>query len=286
MLIIKRFAHYILKLVVAGMTQATTLSILLFCAVLFFGKIASATQIVDTAVSKSNNQFNFDDNYQGEEAVNYKDDNKVYDPFESFNRKIFIFNDVLDRIIILPVSKGYRKIIPKPIRTSINNFLNNLSTPFSVINSAIQGDGQNAMASFSSFLINSTVGVVGIFDIAKSKNILYEKEDFGQSLGKYGATPGPYLIIPIIGPSNVRDFSGIAITQFIDPLSMNGLELGDNDLLNSEQSISIAIINGINTREGLIDIIDDVRKNSFDQYVTIRSAYSQRRNALIKINNL
>ena len=260
--------------------KVTLLLILLLFFVLLCGADAIANQIANKSVNKSNTQFNFDDDYQGDDNINHNNDYKVYDPFESFNRKIFVFNNVVDKIIILPVARGYRKIMPKPIRNSINNFLDNLSTPFSVINSVIQGDGTNAMASFSSFLINSTIGVVGIFDIAGKKNIKYQKEDFGQSFGKYGATPGPYLIIPLIGPNNIRDFSGFAITKFIDPLSINGLKLGD-DLLNDTELFSLAVINVINTRESLIDIIDDVNKNSFDQYATIRSAYSQRRNSLI-----
>ena len=280
MLITKNSFYHIFKLI-----KIVNTLVLLFCLELFFLKIATANQITNTEtniISKNSNQFNFDDDYQGEATNNHQDDYKVYDPFEGFNRKIFVFNDVLDKNIILPIARKYRKIVPKPIRTSIDNCLNNLSIPFSVINSAIQGDGKNTMASFSSFLINSTIGVVGLFDVAGKKNIKYEKEDFGQSFGKYGVTPGPYLVIPIIGPSNVRDFSGSAITKFIDPLSINALELGGNrHLIDNEESIFIAMIEGINTREGLIDIVDDVRKNSFDPYVTIRSAYSQRRSSLI-----
>jgi phospholipid-binding lipoprotein MlaA len=258
----------------------TSIVAFVLCKIIFFTNVALANQSQDNSIKI--NQFNFDDDYQHEEALDYNDDNKVYDPFEGVNRKIFAFNDLLDKNAILPIAKKYRQVVPKPIIALINNCFNNLSAPFSVINSIIQGDGKNAMASFSSFLINSTVGVFGIFDIASAKNIEYKKEDFGQSFGKYGLASGPYLVIPLIGPSNIRDFSGLAVEKFIDPMSMNKLKIGGKkDLINSRESIYISVANGVNTREGLIEIIDDVRKNSFDPYITIRSAYSQRRDSLI-----
>ncbi|MCE3255567.1 MAG: VacJ family lipoprotein [Rickettsiaceae bacterium] len=226
-------------------------------------------------------QFNFDEDYQGEEGAIGGQEFKIYDPFESFNRKTFAFNEMLDKNIALPVVMQYRKV-PKVVRNSVNNFVNNITTPFSIINSLLQGDGHNSMASFSSFLINTTLGVGGLFDVAGSKKIKYNEEDLGQVFAKYGMGTGPYLIIPFLGPSNFRDFSGFAIERAVSPLSFNALEIGGSgDFISDEVAISLAVGSAINTRDGLVEVVDDMRKNSFDVYSTMRSAYLQRRQALV-----
>lgn len=238
-------------------------------------------------------KFNFDDNYQeGEqEAKGAKEDDlkdqknssqDVYDPFEKFNRKIFAFNETMDKYVALPVVRGYEKSVPEPIRNSVHNFITNLYSPLTVINSLLQGNATNAMASFSSFLINTTVGIGGIFDVANKKNIHYQKEDLGQTLGSYGSKPGPYLVIPILGPSDLRDFSGFAVEELVNPLSFNVGKVGHtNDLISIDASVALTLADGIDTRESFVDIIDDIRKNSFDVYATMRSAYLQNRNSLI-----
>ncbi|MFT6220237.1 MAG: phospholipid-binding lipoprotein MlaA [Myxococcota bacterium] len=246
--------------------------------------LLSILLILNTSPASSQDvdlQFNFDDEYQGEASAG-KEDGLIYDPFEKVNRKIFSFNEVLDKKIAVPIIKKYIQYIPSQIRESIHNFTNNISTPFSVINSLLQGEGENAMASFSSFLINTTVGIGGIFDMAKNKKIQYNQEDFGQTFGKYGVGSGPYLVIPFLGPSNVRDLSGFATKQLINPLSFNALKLGGSkDLVNDNFFTYLSVSKIIDTRVRLIDIVDDVRKNSFDVYATMRSAFLQRRKALI-----
>ena len=246
--------------------------------------LVTNSSIAKAIEKKPNNldaEFNFDEEYQ-DNNIDYQVEYQVYDPLEGLNRKIFAFNEVVDKNIVLPVVRRYHKHIPKLVRKSIHNFFSNISVPFSVINSVIQGNGHNAMASFSSFIINSTIGVGGLFDVAGHKKIKYNKEDFGQSFGKYGFGPGAYLIIPILGPSNVRDFSGFAVKQFINPLAINSLKVGGSeDLINDELLISFTMLESIDIREGLIEVIDDVRKNSLDPYSTIRSAYLQKRASLI-----
>ena len=227
-------------------------------------------------------QFNFDDNYGGEEIAGNKNDQLIYDPFENFNRKIFAFNEVLDKNIALPAVKSYRRFVPKMVRNSVRNFINNIEAPLSIVNSLLQGDGTNSMASLSSFLINTTLGVGGLFDVAGSKKITYKKEDLGQTLGKYGIKPGPYLVIPLAGPSDVRDFSGYTIEKLVSPLSFNSLNIdGSKDWISNDQAIALSVMKGADAREGLIEIVDDVRKNSFDIYAAIRSGYLQRRGSLI-----
>lgn len=203
---------------------------------------------------------------------------EIYDPLEKVNRKIFAFNETADKYAIEPVARGYRKGVPKPVRESIHNFLNNLSLPFSAFNSFAQGKVSNGLATFSNFLINSTLGVGGLFDVARKKGIYFKPEDFGQTFAHYGAGPGPYLMLPLLGPSNFRDASGLTVNTLISPIGFNIFEIGDQkSIMNDEYLFTIVGLTGIDTREGLIEVIDDIRKDSFDPYSTIRSAYLQRR---------
>ena len=205
------------------------------------------------------------------------------DPLEPINRKIFVFNEAFDQYFFEHVARTYRLVIPKKARSSIRNFLTNLSKPISFINSIAQGKVDNSLATLSSFLINSTVGVFGLFDVADENGIKYEKEDFGQTLGYYGIDPGIYLVIPFKGPSSLRDFSGWVTDRAVSPIGFNALKFGQReDFIDDEYRIGIGIMSAVDTRESLIQIIDDIRKDSFDPYVTIRSAYLQNRIAQIK----
>ena len=240
-----------------------------------------ATILSNNALAKnsSNNQISDDEfeTYETEKEI------EIYDPLEKYNRKIFAFNNNVDKYFLEHVAKFYRKATPKPIRKSVRNFLTNLSAPLSGVNSLLQGNIDNGLATFSSFLINSTVGVAGIFDVAGNKNIKYSREDFGQTLGNYGLNSGAYLMLPILGPSSVRDFGGLAFDKAIDPNSFNVLDIGNKaEFIESDYRIFLAVASAIDTRENFIDIIDDIRENSFDPYATIRSAYIQRRNTEIK----
>ncbi|MBU6141077.1 MAG: VacJ family lipoprotein [Proteobacteria bacterium] len=202
----------------------------------------------------------------------------IYDPYEKANRKIYAFNDAFDRYFFEHVARAYRKSIPRPARDSVHNFLNNLSLPISAINSAAQGKTDNALATFSNFLINSTIGVFGLFDVAGQKGIFYKSEDFGQTLGHYGSGQGAYLMIPILGPSSARDFGGFVVDRAISPLGFDVFEIGgETSLIPNKYLFTLIALSGIDTRENLLDVVDDVRKDSFDPYATIRSAYLQRR---------
>ena len=209
----------------------------------------------------------------------------VYDPLEKSNRKVFAFNETVDIYFVQYIAKGYRRFVPTPVRTSVRNFLRNLSMPLNVLNSALQGDGENSLASLSHFLINSTIGVGGLFDVAGRKNIRYRSEDFGQTLAKYGVPPGPYLLLPVLGPSNVRDGSALLTEKLAVVLSFDAAK-GNNQNRVEENNLLIAeaLIDGLDTRESLIDILDEIRKNSFDSYATIRSAYIQKRDFEVKNN--
>lgn len=223
-------------------------------------------------------QQSFDDNEDEFENYETGTEEEIYDPYEKVNRKILVFNDVLDRYFLEYIAKGYRASVPKTGRKMIRNFLNNLSLPLSTLNSLAQGNVNNGLASFSNFLINTTLGVGGLFDVAGEKGIFYKSEDFGQTLGRYGSGPGPYLMLPFLGPSTARDFTGWVTDKSISPFGFNFLEVGGKeDFISDETRIGLAIMSGIDARESLIEVIDDIRKDSFDPYATIRSAYLQKR---------
>lgn len=217
------------------------------------------------------------------ETYENADVKEIYDPYEKLNRKIYAFNDSFDRYLFEPISKAYRTGVPKPARNGIRNFLTNLSLPVSALNSFLQGKMDNGLATFSNFLINSTIGIGGLFNVAGEKEIRYKSEDFGQTLGSYGSGSGAYLVIPFLGPSSTRDFSGWLTDKAVNPLGLNAFNVGDKrNLMEIEYRIGLIVASGIDTRESLIDIIDDLRQDSFDPYATIRSAYLQKRSTDIQ----
>lgn len=207
----------------------------------------------------------------------------IYDPFEKFNRKIFKFNNLVDKYYIEILAKSYRKTIPKKARLSIRNFIDNLTLPVSAVNSLLQGKIDNTLSTISTFLINSTLGIGGLFDIANKKGIKYDREDFGQTLGYYGIEANAFLMLPLIGPSNVRDFGGFVINNSIDPMGLNTFNIGgDTNFIENKYRLAYTFAKIVDSREEIIDILDNIRKDSFDPYATIRSAYLQRRIAQIE----
>ncbi|MES2961474.1 MAG: VacJ family lipoprotein [Pseudomonadota bacterium] len=208
---------------------------------------------------------------------------EIYDPLEKMNRKVFIFNDYFDRYFFEYVAKFYRKGVPQGARMSIRNFLLNLSLPVSAVNSLLQGNVDNTLSTFSNFLINSTVGLGGLFDVAGEKGIKYRVEDFGQTLGHYRTGSGAYLVLPFLGPSSTRDLGGLLVDKSVNPFEFNLLEVGGReDLISSNTRLALAGAAGVDKRESLIDVIDSIKADSFDPYATFRSAYLQKRQTDIK----
>lgn len=206
----------------------------------------------------------------------------IHDPFENFNRKVYKFNDTVDRYFVEHIARAYRKSVPRPARTSIRKFLDNLTLPISALNSFAQGKVDNGLATISSFLINSTLGLGGFFEIAEKKGINYEREDFGQTLGYWGMSSDNFLMLPFFGPSNARDLGGFVFDRSLDPVGFNVLHFGGNtNLIDGNYRIANTFVKVIDNREELLDILDNIRKDSFDPYATIRSAYLQRRLAQI-----
>lgn len=199
------------------------------------------------------------------------------DPLESVNRGVYAFNEVVDKNVIGPIAKGYRYITPDPVRERIGNFSDNLREPVSMLNALLQGDVEQGLTSFWRFAINTTIGFAGINDVASEAGLKERREDFGQTLGTYGAGNGPYIVLPLLGPSNGRDTIGMVVDWFTNPFNY---VIDDN-----AGQIALAAGQGLVERERLIDPIDDIYETSLDPYVTFRSVYYQHRNAQIKNAN-
>ena len=195
------------------------------------------------------------------------------DPLEPLNRSVFEFNQVVDGIIIRPVAAGYRAITPQPVRNHVGNVADNLFEPLSMVNSLLQGDVQGGMKNFWRFVINSTVGLAGINDVASTAGLSENREDFGQTLAVWGVGSGPYIVLPILGPSNGRDTVGIVTDWFINPVNYA--------VDDGWTSAGIAAGQAVVRRERLLDPIDDINASSIDPYATFRSIYEQRRAAQI-----
>lgn len=191
------------------------------------------------------------------------------DPWEGYNRAMFSFNDGLDRAILKPVTQGYRYVTPDIAQTGVNNFIENIRDVRTMINNLLQGKVHNALEDFSRITFNTTFGLGGLIDVATPMGIAKNDEDFGQTLGYWGADSGPYLVLPFFGPSNVRDGVGRVGDWFIDPMYY----------VNDDTTrISVRALRVIDARSQLMDA---ERIISGDRYIFIRDAYMQRREYLV-----
>lgn len=196
------------------------------------------------------------------------------DPLETMNRGVFAFNQTVDAYIMRPVAWSYRYVTPQTVRTHIGNVSSNLSEPLNMVNAFLQGDFDQGMTSFWRFTLNSTIGLGGINDVAATAGLKQRDEDFGQTLAVWGVGDGPYLMLPIFGPSTLRDTGGMVADWYMDPLTYA--------IDDTSTSIWIAGGKGLVKREELLDPIDDINASSLDPYASFRSIYQQRRAAEIR----
>lgn len=212
-------------------------------------------------------------------ASNPSQNAEVHDPFENINRMMLKGNDTADKIIAEPIAKGYRKYTPRAGRIAVRNFLRNLNSPIVIGNEILQGDVEGAGNATARAVINTLAGFGGILDLASEGGFEHEPEDFGQTLAVWGMGEGPYLMLPLMGPSNARDLSGSIVDSFADPVRIYLFNIEEEHLHYTRVGA-----NALSKREELIDAIDDLRRNSFDYYAAVRSAYTQHRRALINDN--
>ncbi|MEM1087285.1 MAG: VacJ family lipoprotein [Pseudomonadota bacterium] len=201
------------------------------------------------------------------------------DPFEGVNRVMFDVNNGLDRAVLEPVADGYRAVTNEAVRGGVSNFLNNLGEPVVLVNTVLQGKPGAAFDTASRFMLNTTVGVLGVFDPATAIGVPEHNEDFGQTLGKWGVPPGPYLVLPVIGPSNLRDSVGSGVDGFANPLNY-----GQGDTYVASRA-AIGVTGAVSARERLDGAIEALNSQP-EPYVALRRNYSQQREAAIRDGEL
>jgi phospholipid-binding lipoprotein MlaA len=204
------------------------------------------------------------------------DYNEAHDPIEPANRAIYAFNNGLDAVILKPAAQAYRYVIPGPVRGGIHNILVNLGTPVQLGNDILEAKPRRAGDTTMRFLINTTVGVLGFFDVAKDWGYPDHDADFGMTLALWGLPEGPFLFLPVFGPSNPRDAVGLGVNAAMDPFTWVGQGTAVRAL-----DWSRFAINGIDQRERHLDDIDNVKKTALDPYATFRSLYRQHRQSII-----
>ena len=198
------------------------------------------------------------------------------DPLESFNRSMFAVNQGLDKVILKPTAQVYGAL-PQPVKMGVGNVLANLSLPVTILNLTIQGKTASAGNTLVRFSVNSTIGILGIFDVASGLGVRHEREDFGQTLAVYGVGSGPYIFLPILGPGNPRDLIGRAGDAVINPIYWAGNNDDEDDI-----RLGVTLISGIHAREGALELLEELENTSVDYYTTVKSLYIQNRDSEIK----
>lgn len=239
-----------------ALTVLISLTLLLLCAVDSHAVTTSAMRIANEAAGEGDDEIN--------------------DPIEPVNRAIFKFNSYFDQYLFRPVAVGYKDVVPAWGRKRVTNVFYNLTEPVTVVNSVLQGDPKSSFTSTWRFLLNSTVGVAGAFDVAQDFGLEPRQETFGQTLGKWGYTDSAYIVIPFFGPSTIRDGIGQVADFYTNPF-YDGIIIDDDTTL-----IVAGAVNAVDKRSNILPITDDIEKTSLDTYTTYRSYYLQHKNNQIK----
>ena len=210
------------------------------------------------------------------DAVAYADYQARNDPIEPFNRGVYRFNRAIDALFLKPAAGFYRALTPPPVRKAVTNVLANLKSPVVLANDLMQGEMTRAGETAARFVINSTIGVAGIADVANSEfGIPRHGEDFGQTLAVWGVPEGPFLMLPVVGPSNPRDAVGLAVDNLVlDPIAWWVRAKSDDRSIYSYTRFGLT---AIDERANVYEALDDIEKNSLDPYAALRSLYRQYR---------
>lgn len=192
------------------------------------------------------------------------------DPFERMNRAVFSFNETADAYVIKPVAEAYKFVLPEIVRTGVTNFFSNINDVLIAANNLLQGKPVEAASDIGRFLVNSTVGILGFFDVATDIGLDKNREDFGQTLAVWGVGDGPYIVLPLFGPSNVRDTVGLVVDIETDFMI-------NTNKLNSDEKITVNGLRIINRRADLLDAGQLLEDAAFDKYSFLRDGYLQRR---------
>ena len=213
----------------------------------------------------------------GENSMSKKQSEPVKDCFEGLNRGIFAFNQVVDDVVFEPLAKGYR-LLPTPIRTGTGNVLDNLSNLVTIPNNILQGQIASAGVNGLRLVINTTIGILGIFDPASSIGLEKNgKEDYGQTFGRWGVGPGCYLVLPVLGPSTVRDTTGSMVSFFGGDPWYNITVRNDTHYVADFEYYTSRVTNGVDFRAKNLESLENLEKNSMDFYASVKSLYLQDR---------
>tara|TARA_B100001121_G_scaffold143960_1_gene125924 strand:+ start:778 stop:1575 length:798 start_codon:yes stop_codon:yes gene_type:complete len=226
--------------------------------------------------------FNANAGSDGDLNLNKNEQKKIKDCFEKINRATFAFNQGLDKNIIKPIAKNYRKL-PDPIQRGTSNAVKNLSTLITIPNNILQGDLKLAFINTGRLVVNTTVGILGTIDVANKMGFpKYVKEDYGQTLGTWGVGPGCYLVLPVLGPSNLRDTAGSFANIIGGDPWYNASAHGNNEFLNENIYLTSKALSGIDFRADNIESLENLETNSLDFYASVKSLYTQDRENKIK----
>ena len=229
--------------------------------------------------------FNVQASSDGELILKKNKPSEVKDCFEGLNRATFAFNQSLDGLIVKPIATVYKKL-PSPVKAGVSNSLNNLSNLVTVPNNLLQGDFSLAGVNTGRFLINSTVGILGLVDVAQHIGMVeYEKEDYGQSLAKHGVGPGCYIVLPVLGPSTVRDTVASTANFLGGDAWYNVTVRNDTHYFSEVDYYTSRLTSGVDFRAKNFDSIENLEKNSLDFYASVKSLYLQDRQQKILNSN-
>ncbi len=196
------------------------------------------------------------------------------DPFERVNRAVFSFNETADEYVIKPVAEAYKFVLPEFVRTGVTNFFSNINDVLIAANNLLQGKPSNAASDIGRFLVNSTIGILGLFDVATDMGLDKNREDFGQTLGVWGVADGPYMVLPFFGASNARDTVGLVVDIETDFML-------NTNKLDSDEKLAVNGLRVINRRADLLDAGQLLEDAAFDKYSFVRDGYIQRRRSQV-----
>jgi phospholipid-binding lipoprotein MlaA len=243
------------------------------------------TVVLKQTVSQEVLEEDFDEDFGEDfEEETKQEEIEIFDPLSGYNRIMTTFNDKVFIYALNPTAKGYAYILPKTVRSGVSNFFNNLLFPLRFTNNLLQLKFQNSAEELGRFLINTTFGIAGFMDPAKTEfGWQQHDEDFGQTLGFYGVGEGFHIVLPFLGPSNLRDIVGLAADSYVSPLSTTGSSDIAYKIPNTQvQSFAITAGDTINSTSLRIGLYESLKKDAFDLYPYFRDLYNQRRNTLIK----
>ena len=226
---------------------------------------------------QKNQQIQTSDDFESEFEISDKSNATRIDPLSGYNKIMTNFNDKFYIHILNPVAKTYKGVLPKPIRKGIDNFLDNLMYPMRLLNNLLQFKFKNSYLETQRFLLNSTIGLAGFIDVANDNfHVKQHSEDFGQTLGYYGVGSGFYIVLPLLGPSNLRDSVGLITDTIINPMTYMG-NRGYNLFDNSTEALGVSVEKTINYSSLHVGEYEKLKKDAIDLYPFLRNIYEQRR---------